>query len=152
MSPCTLEHPPAILEDTSGGDPAGVDEFESFRTPRKTMRARYLDASVSEGALISGPMYFALPAVSEESQVSAPAGRTLRFTDDPPSVSTYVPEGDKGQKEWKKTRSQISSKVPHYNIRTKGMSKKATEEHSLLERYSKHYHALVHASGQATVD
>ena len=95
MSPCILEHSPAIIEDTSGGDPAGVDEFESFQTPHKTMRAIYLDTPVSEEALISGPMYFASPAVSEELQVSAPAGRTLRFTDDPLSVSTYVPEESK---------------------------------------------------------
>ena len=152
MSPCTLEDPPAFIEDASGGNPAGVDEFESFRTPHKTMRARYLDTSVSEETLISGPMYFALPAVSDEPQISAPAGRTLRFADDPPSITTYVPEGDKGHKEWKKTSSQRSTNVPHYNLRTKGTSKKAAEEYSLLEKFSKHYHALVHASGEATVD
>ena len=97
-------------------------------------------------------MYFASPAVQEYLQVSAPAGRTLRFTDDPPDTSTYVPEGDKGEKEWRKSSSQRSTKVPHYNLRTKGLSKKAIKEHALLDQYGKHYHALVHASGQATVD
>ena len=116
------------------------------------MRARYLDAPASDDVLISGPMYFASPAVQEDLQVSAPAGRTLRFTDDPPDTSTYVPEGDKGEKSWRASSSQRSTKVPHYNLRTIGMSKKDTKEYALLEQYGKHYHALIHASGQATVD
>ena len=120
MSPDTLECSPATLVSTSGGDPAGVDEFESFQTPHKTMRARYLDAPASNDVLISGPMYPASPAVLEDLQVSAPAGRPLRFTDDPPDTSTYAPEGDKGQQEWIKSSSQRSTNVPHYNLRRRG--------------------------------
>ena len=116
------------------------------------MKARYLDAPASDDVLISGPMYFASHAAQEDLQVSAPAGRTLRFTGVPPDTSTYVPEGDKGENKWRKSCSQRSTNIPHTNIRTKGVNKNAAEEYALLEQYGKHYHALVHASCQATVD
>ena len=156
VAPATLMAPARAVsssllqlgDEDSGLNPAVVNDQPGFELPKRTTRARYVEQDLIKKSIISGSKRSASAAINDDD--SSPS--QVSFSNAAPLIISYTPEACKEGKRMRPYRTPVKKKKQrqlNFNRQVDGRSKEEAESYCLLEQWSKHYHALLHASRQA---
>ena len=141
----------ATAKEVNPGE-LGNQSRDGFSIPKKTIRSRLVENKSDENTMISGPMFFSMasPAVVMGAPES-PRKNRVQFVVGRPEIHTHVVKCHHDY-DWVSCKSQPSRKRPHVHDQFADMKEAEKSEYNLLDKWAKHYHALLHSSGDATVD